>query len=291
VAESKSNYDKKSRIRSFFHLEHQPDEARAASTAKHVPHALEDLPDEEVRGEARRLLAAVRELERDVPERPTEDTSFRRVLFDSLDNFVSGLWGEAERIEFLHLASLHPVRPYTYVVSQELVRGSRPSSGDLQHLSTNGIKTTISLCKEMEDEEGDLANITKADLIGTLEGLFYPITDSMSPTSDQVIEFLDAVKDETRCPAYVHCEAGVGRTGVMVACYRMGVMGWSRDHAATEAHNFGLSTPDQREFIEMFAAELEEGRYERYGFPVMPLGTTLPTAEQLVAEKGSPPTL
>jgi hypothetical protein len=49
----------------------------------------------------------------------------------------------------------------------------------------------------------------------------------------------------------VHCEAGTGRTGVMIACYGL-QQGWDTADAGQEARNFGCSMPDQIAFIQQY---------------------------------------
>ncbi len=54
--------------------------------------------------------------------------------------------------------------------------------------------------------------------------------------------FLDLMDREDTYPALIHCRAGLHRTGVMVAVYRMEYNGWSRQEAMSElkAHGFGI---------------------------------------------------
>jgi protein-tyrosine phosphatase len=50
--------------------------------------------------------------------------------------------------------------------------------------------------------------------------------------------------DENSYPVLIHCKAGLHRTGVMAAIYRMEFNGWSRQDAMRElrAHGFGYWT-------------------------------------------------
>ncbi len=54
-------------------------------------------------------------------------------------------------------------------------------------------------------------------------------------------EFLKVMDDEASYPVLIHCKAGLHRTGVMAAVYRMEYNGWTRQEALHElrAHGFG----------------------------------------------------
>ena len=62
--------------------------------------------------------------------------------------------------------------------------------------------------------------------------------DAKHKAIDQFFEIMD---DERSYPVLIHCKAGLHRTGVMAAIYRMEYDGWSRDDALRElkAHGFG----------------------------------------------------
>jgi hypothetical protein len=109
------------------------------------------------------------------------------------------------------------------------------------------------------------------------------------PTAGQVVDLLNLLTDleNDGVRTYLHCEAGKARTGVMTACYRMAIMGWSDEDTVTEAKNFGCSVPMQQHFIEEFAAELANGiavsATTPRKFPLKPLGSVKATPEQLSA--------
>jgi len=226
--------------------------------------ALEDLP-EEARGRAAELAAAVG------PGR------LQRVL-DVVEDSAAGLYGNLERVPLLRFLADYPVPSYTYRVSDVVARGERPDVPKLIDLHRSGFRGTVNLCAEMPD--GDMPLIEKAGLAGELRTYHIPIVDMEPPTPDQVTGLLDVLTAPGAPPAYVHCEAGKCRTGVMIACYRLAVMGWGAGDALTEAKNFGCIIPDQLTFIEKFGGVLADG-LGRY--PLRPPGSAQPTAAQLTA--------
>ena len=143
-----------------------------------------------------------------------------------------------------------------------------------------GYRATINLCAE--NPAGDAPAIALAGLAGVLTTSHVPVTDMETPTIAQLTGILDLLSGPGAEPTYVHCEAGKGRTGVVIACYRMAVDGWSAADALREAVNFGCSVPKQQAFIQEFGDLLQAcvvpGRY-----PLRPVGSVRPTPEQLAA--------
>ena len=152
----------------------------------------------------------------------------------------------------------YPVSPYEFKVNDSLTRGSRLSSPNgYSGLVKQGFKSIVDLTLE---GTGD-ARYAKAAGLDTLN---VKILDNAAPTSAQMVEFLDYVTNPVHQPAYVHCEAGKGRTGVAVAAYRMAVEGKSVGEALEEAKRFGTKLPNQIDFIKHFAAELSAGAVPGY---------------------------
>jgi protein-tyrosine phosphatase len=212
---------------------------------EHVSVALEDIP-EDMHESVLMILT-----------HPAEDTSLGKRIVDVVKNAGAGGWGEIEditkiqelirRLAVLHVLSfLATNTPYTYRVDGRLIRGSRPTPEKLQRLYAGGCRATINLCEEMDD--GDQGLIRDAHLPGPMDTRHIKITDNTAPESAQVKQLFDHLQS-LDAQVYIHCEAGVGRTGVMVACYRMAT-GWAPPEASHEARQFGCSVPDQMAFIE-----------------------------------------
>jgi hypothetical protein len=144
------------------------------------------------------------------------------------------------------LSSLSAHTPYTYKVDDKVIRGSRPAPAKLHRLYEGGCLATVNLCREMPD--GDTGLIDQAGLTRQMDTKHIKIIDNTPPAPDDVAELIDYLAS-SKGLVYVHCEAGVGRTGVMVACHRM-EQGWTLANALHEASQFGCAMPDQLAFIE-----------------------------------------
>lgn len=138
----------------------------------------------------------------------------------------------------------YPVKTYEAQVSPQLYRGSRQDAAGMVALKKQGIHGIVNLCAE---NDMDTLPAQQAGLVPH----HIPIIDNTPPKMSQVLDFLSFV--QSSAPVYVHCEAGQGRTGTMVACYRIAAQGWTADAAVAEAQDFGLKMPDQLAFIRLFA--------------------------------------
>jgi protein tyrosine phosphatase (PTP) superfamily phosphohydrolase (DUF442 family) len=138
------------------------------------------------------------------------------------------------------------------VVDERLWRGAAPGGDGLRELAAAGVTTVVDLRAEGDLEIDD-------DLIASLglTRLHLPIRDGQVPTPTQVDAFLRTI-DTAEGTVFVHCGAGVGRTGVMAAAYLTS----TGTSSGAEAMRVNLSVgPPSLEQI-AFARGLDGG-YER----------------------------
>lgn len=82
-----------------------------------------------------------------------------------------------------------------------------------------------------------------------------------------VDEFLNLMDDKDVYPVLIHCKAGLHRTGVLTAVYRMEYQNWTPDEAYSElrAHGFGdwVCTSDN-DYVNQYVLEYRRGlRHEK----------------------------
>jgi len=162
------------------------------------------------------------------------------LLKDIIDWLLN--WGgeEVGDVEDTIHHPVYPITPYTAVVdSGHLMRGSWPTAAELSVLRGMGCSTVVNLCEERsQDADVKSAGMAPVNI---------PIVDNTIPTTDQVSQFLATVANDGL--TYVHCEAGKGRTGCMVAAYRVLVQKWAPKDALAEAESYGQGIPRQEDFI------------------------------------------
>ncbi len=135
-------------------------------------------------------------------------------------------------------------------VSDELYRGSQPTVEGREWLANQrGIRAFISLRDELTPPE-----------LRSWPHIRYhhiPITDGGTGDFEAVETFIALVDQTENQPSFVHCMAGIGRTGIMAACWQIsrGVPTEDAlDHSLRFGKERGWLNEKQRTFIRQFGA-------------------------------------
>ena len=118
-----------------------------------------------------------------------------------------------------------------FQVTTNLYRGAQPTTEGMAHLKAMGIKTVINLRAFHSDKD---------KVAGTgLKSVRFE-TEPWHGEEEDVVRFLKVVTDTNNPPAFVHCERGADRTGMMCAMYRVVVCGWTKPAAIAEMKDGGF---------------------------------------------------
>ncbi len=133
-------------------------------------------------------------------------------------------------------------------VDASLWRGGAPSTEDYRALAAAGVTTII----DLRAEEGLQDPTPLLEQLGVMR-VAIPIRDGQTPADEQVRQFMAAV-DASKGTVYLHCGAGVGRTGTLAAVYEVsrGSGGWAAMRA-----NLAVGPPSLEQLA--YAASLDAG--------------------------------
>ena len=139
------------------------------------------------------------------------------------------------------------------VVDAHVLRGDAPSETGYRELTRQGVTTVVDLRAEHDlDVPVDLLDDLGVDLVAL------PIRDGQTPTADQVRTFLDVVEQADGL-VYLHCGAGVGRTGAMAAAYVVATGQQSRLGALHD--NLAVGPPSVEQIF--YATSLQTGHFDQ----------------------------
>lgn len=115
--------------------------------------------------------------------------------------------------------------PNFYKVSDELFRGAQPCRTGFKEIKSIGIRTIINLRWLHSDQ---------LRIRGLGFKYFHISCKAWHPEREDVQKFLRIMLLRENLPAFVHCQHGADRTGLMVAAYRIFHHKWEVDRAIDE---------------------------------------------------------
>jgi protein tyrosine/serine phosphatase len=134
-------------------------------------------------------------------------------------------------------------------------RGAQPLPDDFKALAEIGIKTIIDLRNDPTDYEK-----SAAEAVG-IKYVNIPMSGWKSPKDKDLQAFLKLANDPETGKFFVHCKAGIHRTGVAGAVYRMTKYGWGYDQSYQEMKNYnfssGLVHGSLKSYVKDYARKLE----------------------------------
>ncbi len=134
-------------------------------------------------------------------------------------------------------------------------RGAQPLVDDYQSLKALGVKTVIDLRNDPTDYEKGAVEALGMKYVNI------PMSGWKSPKDSDVKEFLDLLNNPETGTVFVHCKAGIHRTGITAAIYRFTKYGWDYDKAYQEMKNYefsaGLVHGALKSYVKDYARKME----------------------------------
>lgn len=124
-----------------------------------------------------------------------------------------------------------PGLPNCYQVTTNLYRGAQPTARGMAELKAMGVRMVI----DLRTFHSDKRRLTGIDL---KQGRLH--MEPWHAEDEDVVRFLKLVTNTNNLPAFVHCERGADRTGLVCAMYRVVVCGWTKQEAIREMKEGGF---------------------------------------------------
>lgn len=140
-------------------------------------------------------------------------------------------------------------------MDKRFFRGAQPLPDDYQSLKDFGIQTVIDLRNDPTDYEK-----SAVEALG-MKYVNIPMSGWKYPKAEYIEEFLKLVNDSETGNFFVHCKAGIHRTGIVGAVYRFTKYDWGYEQSYKEMKNYnfssGLVHGRLKTFVKDYAEKME----------------------------------
>lgn len=153
---------------------------------------------------------------------------------------------------FYRFTYAHGKRLRSVVPGQVYRSGQLTTAGFREAIERLGIRTIVNLQNEYPDPELDndflgAGSTRESELCQELGVNYVFLSPDLIPRRQAetrqpkvIEEFLEVMDDPNNYPVLIHCRAGLHRTGVLCAVYRMEYQGWSPFQALDEVRRLGF---------------------------------------------------
>lgn len=139
---------------------------------------------------------------------------------------------------------------FAVVEPGQIFRGGEQESGPYRRIVRDrGIRTIVTLLDDRPNDRQERAETRVLESQG-LKRIRIPMPGDGRGSFDDLDRAADALADPQNRPVFVHCAAGVHRTGASIAAYRMKYRGWDYDRAMAELAEHWVTPQDKPELFE-----------------------------------------